>query len=397
MELYLKKRRWKLLLLLVAIIIGAASFQYTNWLARKMAEEEHKSVAVWAEATRRLTSPVDDPDDNMSFLVSILEGNTDIPIIWTDSARNIISAANINYSEKRKNQVLKRELNKMVRDREPIKIVVSDNEIQYIYYRDSKTLQNLKFFPLIQISVIALFIIVAYFTFNSSRKAEQNQVWVGMSKETAHQLGTPISSLMAWIELLKTQDIDPNLINEFEKDIARLEKITERFSKIGSKPELKFDDLRKTIVSTVTYLQNRTSQKVQYDMLFPVDRVYTTPHNAALLSWVIENLCKNAIDAMGNSGKITLSLKDDENQIYFDISDNGKGIPKSQFKTIFNPGYTTKKRGWGLGLSLAKRIIENYHQGKIFIKHSEIGKGTTFRIILKKGDFFQHKPKYIIS
>jgi len=397
LESYLKKRRWKFLLILIAVIIGAASFQYTNWLARQMAEEEHKSVAMWAEATRRLTAPADDPDDNMAFLVSILEGNTGIPIIWTDSTQNIISTANIDYSEKRKDQTLRRELSKMMHDRPPIKIVVSDNEIQYIYYRDSKTLQNLKYFPLIQISVIGLFIAVVYFTLNSSRKAEQNQVWVGMSKETAHQLGTPISSLMAWIELLKTQDIDENLIDEFEKDILRLEKITERFSKIGSKPELKIDDLRKTIVSTVTYLQSRTSQKVQYDMQFPADRSYLTPHNAALLSWVIENLCKNAIDAMGNSGKITLSLRDEDSQIYFDITDNGKGIPKSQFKSIFDPGFTTKKRGWGLGLSLAKRIVENYHQGKIFIKHSEIGKGTTFRIILKKADFFQQKTKSVIG
>jgi len=386
LELYLKKRYWKLLLLLIAIIIGAASFQYTNWLAGRMEEEEHKSVAVWAEATHRLTSPVDDPDDNMSFLVSILESNTEIPIIWTDSAQNIISAANISYPEKRKEQVLARELTKMMSERKPIKIFVSDKEIQYIYYRDSKTLQNLKYFPLIQISVIGLFILIAYVTFNSSRNAEQNQVWVGMSKETAHQLGTPISSLLAWIELLRTQDIDPKLISEFEKDINRLEKIAQRFSKIGSKPELKVDDLRKTIVSTVTYLQSRTSQKVQFDMQFPVDRTYPTAQNAALFSWVIENLCKNAIDAMGNSGIIKLNLKDENGHIYFDISDSGKGISKSQFKTIFEPGYTTKKRGWGLGLSLAKRIIENYHQGKIFIKHSEIGKGTTFRIILPKSD-----------
>ncbi|WP_205461908.1 sensor histidine kinase [Mangrovibacterium lignilyticum] len=393
MEPYLKKRRWKLLLVLIAVIIGAASFQYTNWLARKMAEEEQKSVSMWAEATRRLISPVDDPDDNMSFLLSILESNTDIPIILTDSARNIITTANIDYPEKRKEQTLQNELQKMISENSSIEIIVSEHETQHIYYRDSKVLQNLKYFPLIQISVITLFILVAYFTFNSSRKAEQNQVWVGMSKETAHQLGTPISSLMAWVELLKTQEINPDLINEFEKDINRLEKITERFSKIGSKPELQIEDLRKTIVSTVTYLQSRTSQKVQFTMDFPVDKIYKTPHNPALLSWVIENLCKNAIDAMGNVGKITLSLRDDAGQIYFDINDSGKGIPKSQFKSIFDPGYTTKKRGWGLGLSLAKRIVENYHQGKIFIKQSELGKGTTFRIILKKVDFFNKSIK----
>jgi len=388
LELYQRNRRWKLLLVLIAIIIGAASFFYTNWLAHKMAEEEHRSVALWAEATRRLSSPIDTPDDNISFLSHIVESNTDIPIILTDSAMNILASANIEYQESRKEKTLQSELQKMVREKQPIEIILSETETQHIFYRDSKTLQNLKYFPLIQISVIALFIVVAYFIFNSSRKAEQNQVWVGMSKETAHQLGTPISSLMAWIELLKTQDIDNQLITEFEKDINRLEKITERFSKIGSKPELTPEDLRKTIVSTVTYLQTRTSQKVQFDMQFPVDKNFNTPHNPALISWVIENLCKNAIDAMGNSGRITLSLQNDDKYIYFDVTDNGKGIPKTQFKTIFTPGFTTKKRGWGLGLSLAKRIIEIYHQGRIFIKQSEIGKGTTFRIILEKSHFF---------
>ncbi len=377
-------QRWKYLLGFIAILIGIASFQYTAWLANQMAEEEHKSVALWAEATRRLTGPVESIDDNMSFLLNILESNTDIPIILTDSDRNIITTANIQYPEKRKEQTLQRELAKMLDAKPPIAIHVSDEETQYIYYRDSKILQNLKYFPLIQIAVISLFIIVAYFIFNSSRRAEQNRVWVGMSKETAHQLGTPISSLMAWIELLKTEDIDPMLITEFEKDVVRLEKITERFSKIGSKPELQVEDLRRTIVSSVTYLQSRTSRKVQYEMNFPDNKSYLTPHNPALFSWVIENLCKNAIDAMENSGQIKLNLTEENDLIHFDISDSGKGIPRSQFARIFEPGFTTKKRGWGLGLSLAKRIIDNYHRGKIFIKQSEAGKGTTFRITLRK-------------
>jgi signal transduction histidine kinase len=394
LERYPQNRRWKSLLVFVAIIIGVASFLYTNWLARKMAEEEHKSVALWAEATRRLSSPADIPNDNIPFLSHIIESNSDIPIILTDSALNILSSANIDYQEQRKEQTLQAELQEMIREKQPIEIILSETEKQYIYYRDSKTLQNLKYFPLIQISVIALFIAVAYFIFNASRKAEQNLVFVGMSKETAHQLGTPISSLMAWVELLKTRNIDPELINEFEKDINRLQKITERFSKIGSKPELTPENLRKTIVSTVVYLQNRTSQKVQFDMQFAHDKEFNTPHNPALISWVIENLCKNAIDAMGNSGKITLSLQNDDKYIYFDVADNGKGIPKTQFKTVFTPGFTTKKRGWGLGLSLSKRIIEIYHQGQIFVKQSETGKGTTFRIILKKSHFFNKNSKY---
>lgn len=393
MELYHKKRRWNTFLVVVALFIGVASFHYTNWLAQNMAAEEQRSVAMWAEATRLLTTPSPNADENLAFLLNILESNTDIPIIFTDSQRHIINSANIGYPENRKEPVLSRELRKMIEEKAPIEIVVSETEKQYIYYRDSRILQNLKYFPLIQISVISVFAFFAYLMFNASKKAEQNQVWVGMSKETAHQLGTPISSLMAWVELLRAQDINPELIAEFEKDINRLERITERFSKIGSKPELLSEDLRKTVVSSITYLQSRTSQKVHYKMEFPENMSYVTPHNPALISWVIENLCKNAIDAMGNSGKITLSLQQTDAQILFDIADNGKGIPKSQFKTIFEPGFTTKARGWGLGLSLAKRIIENYHRGKIFIKHSELGKGTTFRIVLQKSDFFNtHTP-----
>lgn len=391
MELLLNKRRWKSVLVFIAIVIGIATFQYSNWLAGNMSREEQKSVELWAEATRRLTVPQDAQDRNISFLVSILESNTDIPIILTDSSQNIIASANIDYPEKRQEQVLQDELEKMIAQKKPIEIIVSPTETQYIYYRDSRVLQNLRYFPLFQISVIVLFVVITYTTFNYSRRAEQNQVWVGMSKETAHQLGTPISSLMAWIELLREENVNPQIINEFEKDIHRLEKITERFSKIGSKPELQVDDLRKTIVSTVTYLQSRTSQKVLFEMNFPVDKAFNTPHNPALLSWVIENLCKNAIDAMENNGKIKLTLTTNNGHIYFDVADNGKGIPKSQFKSIFAPGFTTKKRGWGLGLSLTKRIVENYHQGKIFIKNSEIGKGTTFRIVLKKDVFFNKK------
>jgi signal transduction histidine kinase len=226
--------------------------------------------------------------------------------------------------------------------------------------------------------------LVAYFAFSATQRAEQNQVWVGMSKETAHQLGTPISSLMAWIEILKLQNIDETLIKEFEKDTERLERITERFSKIGSKPELFPTNLVDTLNSTVNYLKTRSSNKVIFKTSFSEQHEVETPLNAALFSWVIENLCKNAIDAMENNGTISLDLQKKENQIIIDITDTGKGVPKSQFKTIFQPGYSTKKRGWGLGLSLAKRIIENYHNGKIFIKWSEIGKGTTFRIILGK-------------
>ncbi|MBN1822485.1 MAG: HAMP domain-containing histidine kinase, partial [Prolixibacteraceae bacterium] len=261
-----------------------------------------------------------------------------------------------------------------------------EGQIQYLYYHESYLLRNLRFFPIVQMMVIFIFIGIAYYAFSASRKAEQNQVWVGMSKETAHQLGTPISALMAWLEILKLKDIDPELIQEFDKDIKRLEKITERFSKIGSTPELLHTNVTEVLDSTLTYLKSRFSNLVKFESLYNKETVFIAPLNAALFSWVIENLCKNAIDAMENNpGTISVRLTEKEDNIRIDISDTGKGIPKSQHKTIFQPGFSTKKRGWGLGLSLAKRIIEMYHKGKIFIKQSEINKGTTFRIILKKG------------
>ena len=384
MELYSKKRRWKILLLLVGAFIAATSLFYTNWLVEKVSVEERKSVALWAEATKRLAQSDNSSSNDMDFLLNIIEINTNIPLILTDSLNDIIVYNNIEFTEKREEQILKSELVKMMDEHEPIEIVVSESETQYLYYRDSKILQNLKYFPMAQFGVIALFILVSYLAFSSSRKAEQNQVWVGMSKETAHQLGTPISSLMAWIEILKMQEVKPELIREFENDINRLEKITERFSKIGSSPELITDDLKPVIRSTISYLESRTSKRIKFEVEMDETKFYAVPHNAALLSWVIENLCKNAVDAIENEGSIKLCLTESGNQFLLDVSDTGKGIPKSQFKTIFDPGYTTKKRGWGLGLSLAKRIIENYHKGRIFIKLSEMGKGTTFRIIFQK-------------
>ena len=381
MEFYFKKRRWKILLLLLAVGIGIGSFFYTNWLVKKMAIEERKNVELWANATQKLANSDINSNQDITFLLDIISRNTNIPIIITDSLDQIGDTRNISFTEENKEKVLARELHKMKEQNEPILISVSN---QYVYYRDSVLLENLKYYPLIQFAVIFLFILVAYLAFSSSRNAEQNQVWVGMSKETAHQLGTPISSLMAWVELLKMQNIDENLINEFEKDTQRLQKITERFSKIGSVPELLPTDVEETIQSTIDYLITRSSGKVKFILDFDHQKRYEAPMNASLFSWVIENLCKNAIDAMNNSGTIQLSMAEKNGQIIIDISDTGKGIAKAYYKTVFQPGFTTKKRGWGLGLSLAKRIVENYHKGKIFLKQSEINKGTTFRIILNK-------------
>jgi signal transduction histidine kinase len=358
-----------------------------------MAVEERKKVELWAEATKQLAMAEILSDSipeltklNTSYLNLlnlITTQNVTIPIIITDAAGNYNIDANIKYNENNKDKIIRRELALMKSHASPIIYEYMPGKKHHLYYRESNLLRNLRYYPFIQLFVIIIFIIVAYFAFHATQKAEQNQVWVGMSKETAHQLGTPISSLMAWIELLKLQGVDENLISEFEKDTQRLEKITERFSKIGSRPELLKQDLSEVLESTVNYLRTRSSSRVQYETnLTEVKPVI--PVNASLLSWVIENLCKNAMDAMNNEGKITISLMEKPDNVYVDITDTGKGVPKSQFKTIFQPGYSTKKRGWGLGLSLAKRIVENYHQGKIFIKWSEINKGTTFRIILNK-------------
>jgi len=273
----------------------------------------------------------------------------------------------------------------MKESNDPIPIQLSENNVLMLYYRESSILRNLRYYPYIQLFVIVIFIVVAYFAFYATQQAEQNQVWVGMSKETAHQLGTPISSLMAWIEILKLQNIEKSLIDEFEKDIDRLERITERFSKIGSKPELHPANVISALSLTINYLKTRSSEKVVFKTKFDERETIEIPLNVALFSWVIENICKNAIDAMGNHGTITVDIHKKDSQVIIDITDTGKGVPKSQFSTIFQPGFSTKKRGWGLGLSLAKRIIENYHNGKIFIKWSELGKGTTFRIVLGNG------------
>jgi two-component sensor histidine kinase len=381
LDFYLKKRRWKILLFIFAIIIGLASLFYTEWLSGKMAEEEHKKAELYAEATKLLASP---SNSDMTLALLITQQNTTIPIIEVDEKGKFLLDKNIKYNAARKEAVLEKEIKEMKKNGDPIEIDLGDGQKQYLYYRESYLLRNLRYFPLVQIFVIFLFIGFAYYAFSASRKAEQNQVWVGMSKETAHQLGTPISALMAWTEILKMKDIEPGLIQEFEKDIQRLEKITERFSKIGAAPELLMTNVGEVVASTVNYLKSRFSTKVQFETTFDESVVFEAPLNASLFSWVIENLCKNSIDAMDNRGKITLTVKEKENNLIVDVTDTGKGIPKSQFKTIFQPGFSTKKRGWGLGLSLAKRIIEIYHKGKIFIKQSELNKGTTFRIVLKK-------------
>jgi signal transduction histidine kinase len=321
----------------------------------------------------------DNDDVNIEFYVQVIVNNTTIPVIVADKNHKVKFYRNLDSLKMSDPNYSAKKLKYMMENCEPIVIEPIDD---YIYYDESLILYQLSLYPYIQLSIIFLFISVAYFAFSTSRKSEQNQVWVGLSKETAHQLGTPISSLLAITEMLKMQAGDQSLITELEKDVSRLHAITERFSKIGSKPATPMTDVEQAIVDSLTYIRRRSSDKVNICYTLRNENIMI-PLSEPLFSWVIENLCKNALDAMGGSGTISIDLKASHSQIVIDVSDTGKGIPKNKFETIFKPGFTTKSRGWGLGLPLAKRIIEDYHNGRIFVLRSEPDKGTTFRIILK--------------
>ena len=383
------------MLFLVAVLIGISSLLFTNILVRKLANEERKSVELWASATRHLSNY--DINQDVSFISEVIIKNKTIPVIQVDEDHKILAARNldslksiidtnrVSHEQYEKNlSYLQEQLEIMKSENESIEIRLLNNHKNYIYYKDSVLLNQLFYYPFFQLAVIFLFILVSYLAFSSSRKSEQNQVWVGMSKETAHQLGTPISSLLGWLEFLKVKDPKNEYVSEIEKDVQRLETITERFSKIGSAPRLTSTNLVEAIYDSVNYLKTRTSDKVSYNLHFTKEDIILAPINTALFDWVIENLCKNALDAMNGNGSIDISIQDNNQVVYLDIKDTGKGIHKSKYKTVFQPGFTTKKRGWGLGLSLSKRIIEVYHDGKIFIKSSDINSGTTFRIALRK-------------
>lgn len=500
MNIYTKKRRWKLALFATAMIIIAASLYYSNTIVRKIArdernnvhiwadaihqkahlvnyqekfferlqQEERKRVVIWAEAYKRIidakltdeitfysriieentTIPVILTDKNDSIIltrnvefdrndVKVLKGklkdqytvydpipvnsfgNTNflyykdsrlftelrivlndliesffsevvinsasVPVIITDSTRNnIINFGNIDSENIEDPQQRSHLIKAMAYENEPIMIDLVGQGKRYILYRDSSLLTQLRYYPYIQLAIISLFLFIAYLLFSVARRSEQNQVWVGLAKETAHQLGTPLSSMMAWVELMKMEGKDSEVVREIEKDVQRLETITERFSKIGSLAELEEENIIRVIYDSVDYIKSRTSKNVKFIINQPENIAIVAPVNLNLFEWVIENLCKNAVDAMSGIGTIELNINEDEKQVVIDISDTGKGIQRSRFKTIFNPGYTSKKRGWGLGLSLSRRIIETYHSGRIFVKSSTPGKGTTFRIILNK-------------
>lgn len=320
-----------------------------------------------------------------SFFSEVVNNSGSVPVVITDSTRtHVINSGHVDTVRIRDSAYLSHLIGEMTAENEPIVIDVADRGKNIIYYKDSYVLTQLRFFPYIQFAIIGIFLIVAYLIFSTSRRSEQNQVWVGLAKETAHQLGTPLSSMMAWVDYLETKGIDKETIVELHKDVNRLKTITDRFSKIGSTPVLKPEDIVSLIYESVAYLKTRTSQKIVFIIGLPRERTILVPLNYQLFDWVIENLVKNAADAMVGAGSINIDIFEEESQVILDIADSGKGIPRNMFKTIFNPGFSSKQRGWGLGLSLSRRIIREYHSGKIFVKSSTLGRGTTFRIVLKK-------------
>jgi len=500
-SIYNRKRHWKLLLLLFAIVIIAFSLWYSNVLVKKIArdermkiqtwanaiqtraqlvnstqkffkqiqEEERKKVQLWAEAVNRFTNASFSED--MGFYMSIIQNNTSIPVILTDGKGKITSTRNtvfssdtipgmddylkkefskyprieIHYNKNDVNYIyyqdsklftemqvvlnnlvdaffsevvnnsasvpvlvtdstqsqalqygqidtlrihdssyLRSIIHEMAAENDPIEISIADQGKRLIFYKDSYVLTQLRYFPYIQLAIISIFLLIAYMLFSTARRSEQNQVWAGLAKETAHQLGTPLSSMMAWVDYLETKNVDSETIEELRKDVNRLSTITDRFSKIGSNPSLVPENVVSVIYNSVSYLKTRTSQKINYSINVLPEQSILVPLNLQLFEWVIENLVKNAVDAMTRQGTIKIDILEEEHAVTIDIADTGKGIPRNMFRTIFNPGYTSKQRGWGLGLSLSKRIINDYHKGKIFVKSSVIGKGSTFRIVLKK-------------
>ncbi len=383
MNIYRNRSRGQFFLFFFAITIGVGSLIYTQFLVRSLKTEERKKVEIWAEATRLIDAA--DSTQNLDFLLTIMENNNTVPVILTDGNDNVLAARNFDPGRIRDTAFIGMKLHKIKGSKDPIIIRLPGGETHKIYYKDSIILSQLIYYPFVQLGLIVVFIIMSFVALSSSRKAEQNRVWVGMSKETAHQLGTPTTSLSGWVEILQANYPDNPVTKELELDVKRLEKVTERFSRIGSIPSLTKENIVTLIQNSVDYLKTRSSTKVLFVLAFSPEEEIMAPVNSALFEWVIENVCKNAIDAMEGNGEVTIRVMEDGRNAIVDISDTGKGIPKSAYKKIFVPGFTTKKRGWGLGLSLAKRIIEEYHHGKIFVKSSEIGKGSTIRIMMRNG------------
>lgn len=378
-------------LLLSVAVVGIFLF-YSDSLVKDLSEQERERMQIWADATREIVntgSGESEMPSNFDFLLSIIERNRTIPVLLTDDSGEIIMQRNFTLPEAADSTVfglsdvnrkfLLDKLSDLRKTPNVIDIEMGAAGKQHLYYEDSKVLKSLSFYPYVQVLVLLAFVLIVYYAVSSTKRAEQNKVWVGLSKETAHQLGTPISSLMAWLELLPDSGVSPEIVAEMDKDVKRLSTIASRFSKIGSRPSMEIEDLNEIVSHSAGYMSSRISSRIKLSVAtcptpLPVSM------SAPLAEWVMENLIKNAVDAMEGSGSISVVLRQEKNNAVIEISDTGKGIPKKNHKTIFNPGFTTKKRGWGLGLTLTKRIVEEYHKGTIYVKRSEPGAGTTFAI-----------------
>lgn len=382
-----KIRRVKIVFVLTAILVAVSSLFVSKTLTDNLKREEHGRMEVWAEAMKSLSKA--DGNTDLSLVLKVLNENDYIPVILLDRRGNVTDYRNVSLRGVNRADSLRdaRQLAlNWIAEGHVIRVTIDniDNSYINVCYDESLILKRLTIFPFVQLAVVVIFVVLAVFALLASKRAEQNRVWAGLSKETAHQLGTPISSLMAWVEVLKEEYPDDTLIPELDKDVSRLRLISDRFSKIGSKPELAIVSLQEVLAHVVDYIDRRTSHNVVIRCQLP-DHDVMVNINAALFEWVIENLCKNAVDAMnGDPGTISIAVMEIGQKVAIDVADTGKGISKKNIKNVFRPGFTTKKRGWGLGLSLAKRIIEEYHKGRIFVKSSEVGVGTTFRIELVK-------------
>jgi len=373
-------RQVKIILVVVAIVIAITSLMVSHYLVMDLSNEERNKMVVWAQAMQTLQEA--DENTDLALVLSVIQGNKTIPVIVLDRDGQVMDYRNVDINRKDSARYVADYGQRMYRAGHYIQIGDSI-DYQLVCYDESTLLKRLSQYPYWQLGIVMIFVVVAIFALLSSKRAEQNKVWVGLSKETAHQLGTPISSLMAWVEILKDNYPDDELIPEMNKDVKRLELIAERFSKIGSLPEPVDASMNEVLAHVIDYMDRRTSKKVEIISELPAENV-VVKMNASLFEWVIENLCKNAVDAMEGCGRIVLSLNDEGSKVAIEVTDNGKGIRKKDLKSVFTPGFTTKKRGWGLGLSLAKRIVEEYHKGRIYVKSSEVGVGTTFRIEMPK-------------
>lgn len=376
MHLNKTRQPYTFLFVALAMIVAIISLIVSHFMVQELAEEERSKMEIWALATESMMTEGVDAE----LVLTILKSNTTIPLILFDKSTERLESHNIKLPTEHVDVFLHKKIESFERNHDPI--ILNDMD-QLLYYDDSYILKQLQIYPYLQLFVISLFIVLAFTTLKRSQRAEQNSVWVGLSKETAHQLGTPISSLLAWSEYLKLKNIDPAITTELDKDVDRLQMIVDRFSKIGSEPVLKKVVLQDFVRESLVYMEKRVSDRVIFKTYFPEQPLFVII-SETLFGWVVENLIKNGVDAIKGEGEISCSISYHRKHVFLDITDNGKGVPKSKSKSVFLPGYTTKERGWGLGLSLVKRIVEENHKGEVYVKQSDLGKGTTFRIRLKR-------------